>query len=222
MVSESNSGRRSLGDKLISAFWPSLPDDDARLSEAGISIQVLRAGCSIAFVFLFLYLGYDLLSGRGGGFSSEVFHWITILVTLGFFAASFTARLSHALEALEPAVLDRIDFHLHYDQRANLRRRFKVHRNPALPGRDRRLHQLGMALAGADGSFLHRAVWASGALRPACRRLDLSMVRAVRGSRGGPMHFVFHRRLSSTDRRAGRSTEAGGRVSGIANRHHGA
>jgi signal transduction histidine kinase len=91
MVSESNSGRRSLGDKLISAFWPSLPDDDARLSEAGISIQVLRAGCSIAFVFLFLYLGYDLLLGRGGGFSSEVFHWITILVTLGFFAASFTA-----------------------------------------------------------------------------------------------------------------------------------
>jgi len=60
------------------------------MSDDETSIQVLRAGSAIAIVFLILYLAYDLRSGRGGTFFDAIFHWITVLATLSFLAASFT------------------------------------------------------------------------------------------------------------------------------------
>ncbi len=60
------------------------------MSDDETSIQVLRAGSSIALVFLAIYLVYDLWSAPGGTWFGSIFHWITILATLGFLVASFT------------------------------------------------------------------------------------------------------------------------------------
>ena len=86
---DNNAGRR-IADKLRAAFSSSSPAGDARMSDEETSIQVLRAGSSIAIVFLIIYLAYDLWSGRGGTFLGAVFHWIAILATPAFLAASFT------------------------------------------------------------------------------------------------------------------------------------
>jgi signal transduction histidine kinase len=90
MASESNSAGRRLADKLFATFASSMPAADARMSDDETSIQVLRAGSTIAIVFLVIYLFYDLWPGRGGTFFGAIFHWITVLATLLFLAASFT------------------------------------------------------------------------------------------------------------------------------------
>jgi len=90
MASEGNNARRWIAEKSAAIFSSSIPAADARMSDDKTSIQVLRAGSSIAIVFLVIYLAYDLWSGRGGTFFSEIFHWLTVLATLAFLAASFT------------------------------------------------------------------------------------------------------------------------------------
>ena len=76
--------------KLASALSSSMPAADARMSDDETSIQVLRAGSAIAIVFLVIYLAYDLWSGRGGASYGGIFHWVTVVGALGFLAASFT------------------------------------------------------------------------------------------------------------------------------------
>jgi signal transduction histidine kinase len=88
MSPESTGARRSIAEKLAAMVSSSIPGADARLSDDETSIQVLRAGCSIAMVFLVVYLAYDLWSGAT--LFGAIFHWITVLATLGFLAASFT------------------------------------------------------------------------------------------------------------------------------------
>ncbi len=90
MSLERNSTGRWVAEKLTTIFSSSMPAADVRMSDEETSIQVLRAGSAIAIVFLFIYLAYDFWSGRDGTFYSEIFHWVTILATLAFLAASFT------------------------------------------------------------------------------------------------------------------------------------
>jgi signal transduction histidine kinase len=79
-----------MADRLAAAFSSALPGADARMSDDETSIAVLRAGSSIAIVFLVIYLVYDLWAGDGGTSFGAIFHWITILATLSFLAASWT------------------------------------------------------------------------------------------------------------------------------------
>ena len=74
MTSERNNAGRWIADKLAAAFSSSIPAADTRMSDDETSIEVLRAGSSIAIVFLIIYLAYDLWSGRGGAFFGAIFH----------------------------------------------------------------------------------------------------------------------------------------------------
>ena len=89
-VKSDNAGRR-LADKIRAVFASSLPGPDVRMSDEETSIQVLRAGSSIAIVFLALYLIYDVWSRQGGTLFGAIFHWVTVLGTLAFFAATWSA-----------------------------------------------------------------------------------------------------------------------------------
>jgi signal transduction histidine kinase len=60
------------------------------MSDDETSIKVLRAGSSIAILFLVIYLVYDLWAGGGATLVGAIFHWFTVLATLSFLGASFT------------------------------------------------------------------------------------------------------------------------------------
>ncbi|HVN29690.1 MAG TPA: hypothetical protein VMT64_14430, partial [Candidatus Binataceae bacterium] len=60
------------------------------MSDDEASIQVLRAGSSIAIVFLIAYLVYDLWTGQAATLFGTVFHWATVVGALGFFLATWT------------------------------------------------------------------------------------------------------------------------------------
>jgi signal transduction histidine kinase len=90
MASERKNVRRWIADKLASAFSSSIPAADARMSDDETSIQVLRAGSSIAILFVVIYLAYDFWSGQGDTFFGAIFHWITVIGTLSFFIATWT------------------------------------------------------------------------------------------------------------------------------------
>ncbi len=90
MASEANSSAvRGLADKLVGVFSSS-SENGARMSSDETSLQVLRAGSSIAIVFLIVYLAYDLWSHPGKSLFGAVFHWVAIIATIGFLIASFT------------------------------------------------------------------------------------------------------------------------------------
>jgi len=60
------------------------------MSNEETSIQVLRAGSSIAILFLLAYLVYDIWSGQGASLFGRVFHWATVIGALAFFFATWT------------------------------------------------------------------------------------------------------------------------------------
>ena len=81
---------RRIADKIALAFSASIPGADARMSDDQTSIQVLRAGSTIAIVFMVAYLASDLWSRQGGTLFGNIFHWITIISALAFFVATWT------------------------------------------------------------------------------------------------------------------------------------
>src|SRR5580704_3622345 len=64
MALERNSVGRWIAERLAAAFSSSIPGVDARMSDEETSIQVLRAGSSIAILFLLAYLVYDFWTGQ--------------------------------------------------------------------------------------------------------------------------------------------------------------
>jgi signal transduction histidine kinase len=90
MASERKNVMRWITDRLAAAFASSLPAPGARLSDDETSIQVLRAGSSIAILFLTVYLVYDVWSREGGTWFGAIFHWVTVAGSLAFFIATWT------------------------------------------------------------------------------------------------------------------------------------
>ena len=208
--------------RLASAVSSSIPAADARMSDDETSIQVLRAGATIAIVFLVIYLAYDLWSGQRRRSYGGIFHWVTVIGALAFLAATFTRgfRAHWKLWNLLFSILLLSD--LHHVQRADAGRRFPVHRDPVVSGRDRRFHQLGMAVAGADGTRVHRAVRNRPISSP-----DSRAIRSIDGSgcsprSRSPSAFRFSSACIGNASMRRSTTQAGGGVSRIANRDHGA
>lgn len=90
MVSEGKNVGWRIADRLVSVFSSSVPGADARMSDDETSIQVLRAGSTVAIVFMIAYLAADLWERQGGTQFGTIFHWITILSALSFFIATWT------------------------------------------------------------------------------------------------------------------------------------
>ena len=80
---------RGIADKLASIFSSSVPSAGVRLTDDETSIQVLRAGSTVAIAFMIAYLASDLLSHQGGTQFGTIFHWVTILSALAFFFATW-------------------------------------------------------------------------------------------------------------------------------------
>jgi|HubBroStandDraft_1064217.scaffolds.fasta_scaffold52182_2 signal transduction histidine kinase len=90
MALEGNSVGRWIAERLAAAISSSMPAADARMSDEETSIQVLRAGSSIAILFLIAYLVYDLWLGQGLTLFGTIFHWATVFGALAFFIATWT------------------------------------------------------------------------------------------------------------------------------------
>ena len=86
--------RNSVGwwtaDRIASIFSSSLPGTDTRISDDDTSIQVLRAGSTVAIVFMIAYLALDVWSRQGGTRFGAIFHWVTVLSALAFFIATWS------------------------------------------------------------------------------------------------------------------------------------
>jgi signal transduction histidine kinase len=90
MALERNSVGRWIAERLAAAVSSSMPAANARLSDEETSIQVLRAGSSIAILFLVAYLVYDIWSGQAATLFGTIFHWATVIGALAFFLATWT------------------------------------------------------------------------------------------------------------------------------------
>jgi signal transduction histidine kinase len=97
MASGINNAIRQAADKLAAAFSLAKPAEGVppRLSNDESAVQVLRAGSSIAILFLVVYLIDDLWSHRSGSLATVIFHWVTVIAALLFFGATWTKEFRH-------------------------------------------------------------------------------------------------------------------------------
>ena len=91
MALERNKVGRWIAERLAAAVSSSIPAADARMSDEQTSIQVLRAGSSIAIVFLLAYLIYDVWMGQATTLFGTIFHWATVIGALAFFIGTWTS-----------------------------------------------------------------------------------------------------------------------------------
>jgi signal transduction histidine kinase len=90
MISERKNVGRWIADRISAAISSSMPAADGRMSNDETSIQVLRAGSSIAILFLIAYLAYDVWTRHATSLFGTIFHWTTVIGALAFFLATWT------------------------------------------------------------------------------------------------------------------------------------